>query len=122
MKKQTKPAVTTVHKFTIAPQIAMPEGATILHVGFDPSMPAVCVWALVNPEAPKENRFFAMAKTGEQLAPAIADCHHLATLVNCIPGEGPNGLKTLVTHVWEVPAYLAKQAKPPVPGDEWKQG
>jgi hypothetical protein len=118
MKKKTKPAMQTVHKFRIAPQVEMPEGATILKVGFDPSIPAVCLWALCAPTAPKETRFFAMAKTGEELAPAIDDCPHLETLIVTVPGPD-GGLKTQVTHVWEVPAYLAK---PPKKGDEWKHG
>lgn len=97
-----------VHKFQIAPTVEMPEGAAILKVGFDPSIPAVCVWALVNPEAKMETRFFAMAKTGEALSPQIADCPHLETLVAMIPTDDGK-VKAQVTHVWEVPAYIAKR-------------
>jgi hypothetical protein len=49
-----------------------------------------------------------MAKTGEEMAPQIADCPHLETLVAAIP-DGKGGVRTIVTHVWEVPRYLAKK-------------
>lgn len=97
----------TVHKFKIEPRVKMPQGATILKVAHDFSTGAVCLWALVDTEAKKETRFFAMGKTGEPMSNAIDDCPHLETIVVAVPTpEG--GVKTLVTHVWEVPAYLAK--------------
>lgn len=97
----------TVHKFKIEPKVKMPEGATILKVAHDFSTGAVCLWALVDTDAKLETRFFAMAKTGEPMAPGIDDCPHLETIVVAVPAAN-GGIKTLVTHVWEVPAYLAK--------------
>src|SRR3990172_6797121 len=55
-------------------QVEMPTGARVLTVQTQPADPAMlkvgdpveqpCLWALVNPEAPKEIRQFRMAGTG----------------------------------------------------------
>jgi hypothetical protein len=100
--------MTTVHKFKIAPKVKMPTGAVILKVAYDFNEGCACIWALVDTSQPMETRHFAMAKTGEEMAPAIADCPHLDTLVAAIP-DGKGGVKTIVTHVWEVPNYLVKK-------------
>lgn len=98
----------TIHKFELAPVVKMPAGATIVKVGVDLALGKLVFWALVNTDAKPEKRFFAMAKTGEKLPEEMADCPHLDTLstVNQMP-DGTH--RQLITHVWEVPAYLAKK-------------
>jgi hypothetical protein len=58
----------TVWKFPLSPGdplvIAMPAGARVLHVGVqDDDRP--CIWALVDPAAPEEERSFRVHGTGQ---------------------------------------------------------
>ena len=63
----------TVWKFEFAAQddtlIEMPEGAVVLTVAVQFGLP--CLWALVDPEAPKVRRRFRLAGTGHPLGPEV---------------------------------------------------
>lgn len=55
----------TVWKFPLeplAPRVVMPEGARIVHIAAQAG--EVCLWAEVNPEAPREKRTFHCVMTG----------------------------------------------------------
>lgn len=60
----------TIYKYTIPttdePIIAMPRGARILSVDVQHGVP--CLWAMVDPTAPKVARRFRLAGTGHPLA------------------------------------------------------
>lgn len=84
----------TVWKFVIADPdtpVTMPVGAEILHVAAQHAV--VCVWALVDPKAPHEERRLVVAGTGHP-----------------IPAERGRFLGTvllhggaLVFHIWDQP-------------------
>lgn len=62
----------TVWKFELQPRITllMPAGAQALHVHEQNG--GVCLWALVDPEAPKEARTFLTFGTGHEGVPEDA--------------------------------------------------
>ncbi len=64
----------TVWKFQFNPEdllsIQMPAGAKLLHVDVQGGQP--CIWALVDPAAPTENRNFRLAGTGHPIE--AVDC------------------------------------------------
>lgn len=66
----------------------VPEGATLLHAGLVRG--AVCLWARVNPEAPRVPRRFQLLPTGAPFNPA--DGIYLGTVID----------EPLVWHVFEV--------------------
>ncbi len=48
--------------------IEMPEGAKIVHVDTDPGDSGIlCIWAEVDPDAPKEDRFIYVRGTGHDI-------------------------------------------------------
>lgn len=98
-----------VYKYPLGPVVKMPAGAAIMRVGFDHANSSLCVWALVDPAAKPRKRFFAMAKTGDELPAEIADCPHLETLSTMV--QQGQEVRQLVTHVWEVPDYLVAKFK-----------
>jgi len=51
-------------------EVDMPTGAQILHVGFQVARRAFSVWALVDPQAPREWRAFQRLGTGGEAAPS----------------------------------------------------
>ena len=63
----------TVFKYVLPiednPTISMPQGAQLLHVA--DQYGALCVWALVNPEAPPMHRRFRVAGTGHPEAVGV---------------------------------------------------
>lgn len=46
-------------------EVKMPKGAEIIHVQAQREIP--CIWALVDPEAEPETRYFYIAATGEDV-------------------------------------------------------
>jgi len=44
--------------------VAMPAGARVLDIDWQPGSPTLSIWAVVDPEAPYENRAFYLAFTG----------------------------------------------------------
>jgi len=93
-------------RYPIEPKVAMPCGATVVKIAYDPADQKVCLWALVDPKAPLQHRYFATVKSNEELPDYIEDCRHLETLV--VWQMAPNGGSTsAVAHVFEVPQYLA---------------
>lgn len=46
-------------------EIAMPDGAVLLHFGLDPSFDP-CVWAAVSPWRPRRNRLLRLVGTGQK--------------------------------------------------------
>lgn len=82
----------TVWKFVIAdPEtpVVMPEGAEVLHVGEQRG--SVCIWALVDPAAPKVERRFVVAPTGGIVPP------YRGRFLGSVLYAGG----ALVFHVWE---------------------
>jgi hypothetical protein len=72
----------TVHKFPfeVAERIAfeMPRGAEIIHVAMQGQAP--CIWAIVDPAAPKELRRFRVLGTGHPIeSPPFDVYHHVAS-------------------------------------------
>jgi len=57
--------------------IIMPKNAAILSIQFQDG--SLCMWALVNPEAPNESRTFAVIGTGHDF-PHDVDWTYLATV------------------------------------------
>lgn len=97
----TAPAI---HRFTLTPKplvkIKMPVGAVIMDT--QPGSSGLSVWAMVDPEAKSESRFFAIVPTGQPI-PNGWDMVHLKTVVT------NNG----ALHLFEVPAHVAKSMKKP---------
>jgi hypothetical protein len=93
----------------MATEIEMPEGATIIHVAFDPSIGGMALWALTDPSAKAETRHFSVLQTGEPTIDSIEDCLHVGTSMIAIKRDGE--LKTVVNHVWEIPRHVYLQAK-----------
>ncbi len=60
------------------PFISMPKGAIVLSV--DVQDGHIQIWALVDPEAPKEPRGFRMAGTGHPVEDAIASMRFIGTV------------------------------------------
>lgn len=60
----------TIWKFTLEPvcELQMPEGATVLSVGVQGEN--ICLWAMVNPDAPKVTRSFVGFGTGHEVTDA----------------------------------------------------
>jgi hypothetical protein len=62
----------TIWKFELVldddPVVEMPEGARVLHADVQYGKP--CVWALVDPEAPKTPRRFRLAGSGHPIEDA----------------------------------------------------
>ena len=56
--------------------IEMPEGATVLKVECQNGVP--CIWALVKPDAPKQQRLFLVYGTGHHVD-GVGAQHHVAT-------------------------------------------
>ncbi|MDZ4250363.1 MAG: hypothetical protein U0990_09770 [Candidatus Nanopelagicales bacterium] len=86
-----------VWKFAIdspasAAAIVMPRGAEVLSVGVQHDV--ICLWALVDPNAPYEARSFRIAGTGHLILDAAETDRFLGT----IQLAGGN----LIFHVWEL--------------------
>ena len=82
----------TVWKFVITdPEtpVLMPEGAEVLHVATQKG--EVCVWALVEPSAPKVERRFVVVGTGHPVPP------HRGRFLGTVLLAGGS----LVFHIWE---------------------
>ena len=71
--------------------ITIPKGAQILHTQSQREIP--CIWALVNPDAELETRYFYTAATGEE----IPDSHKYIGTVTQYNGE-------YMWHIFEVVA------------------
>jgi len=84
----------TVWKFPLrvsdVQPVTMPAGARILHVA--EQFGDLCLWALVDPDAPKETRVIAICGTGH---PAPDDGRHIGSVM--LHGSA------LVFHVFEAP-------------------
>jgi hypothetical protein len=136
MQNDTPTTTATIWKFPAFGPVEMPANATILDATMTPQGPAL--WALVDPKAPTERRYFVTVPTGPALPGWIADCTFLRTLLHGrMEATGP---KILADHLWEIPDHIAKQqgmdkmpatpskpdggkpAKPGDPADWWKQG
>lgn len=52
----------TIWKYVVESKLEMPTGARIIHA--DIQNEEACLWAIVDPEAPKETRSFAIRGTG----------------------------------------------------------
>ena len=52
-------------RVAVATSFDMPVGAKVLHVGRQRDLP--CIWALVDPSAPKEIRRFLLVGTGHDI-------------------------------------------------------
>ena len=72
--------------------IDMPAGAKLLHVAEQHR--DVCLWALVNPTAPKEPRYFCIAGTGH---PIDTPCQQLQYVGTFLLESG-----RLVFHLFEI--------------------
>lgn len=79
----------TIYKFPMAPKIAMPEGAEILHVGAQGS--EAMIWAKVDLSRPMITREFSIYGTGFEIK-SEDNLKHLGTAVL------PSGL---VWHIFE---------------------
>lgn len=81
-----------IWKFPIEPdcKISMPTGAQILSAGVQFGQP--CIWAMVDPDAPEETRYFRSFPTGKTFDPR--GLGFIATI------QGIEG--SLVFHVFEV--------------------
>lgn len=100
------PMSSTIWKFVLlatfgaVQDVRMPKGSQIVQVGVDPAMPeapgVVAIWAIVNPNAEKEARQFAVYGTGAAVPPGVTATQHRGTMVNVATG--------LVWHVFEVGA------------------
>lgn len=82
----------TIWKFDLSGtrELEMPEGATILSV--DVQFGRICIWALVEPTAPKEKRVFCIYGTGA----AIAD--NLGKFIGTVQLAGGE----FIVHVFEI--------------------
>lgn len=58
-------------------EIEMPMGAQILHVAMQREMP--CIWAIVDPNAPKVTRKFHLSGTGHPLEESCTQYNHVGT-------------------------------------------
>ena len=83
----------TIHKFSLRDVedqlIELPIGAKILDAQFQRGV--LCLWALVDPTAPKEGRWFRVSGTGH----TVLDEERLTHIATA-------QLDTLVFHVFEV--------------------
>lgn len=84
-----------IWKFTLPmadyPVVSMPKGARVLSVGVQRG--DVQVWALVDPEAPMEDRRFKVAGTGHYLVGGVENMRFIGT-VHMASGQ-------LVWHIFE---------------------
>lgn len=76
------------------PFVMMPEGARVLSVGEQAGV-GLCVWALVEPDAPPKARLFRVAGTGHPIYPSPEDG------VGAFVGTALTDNGRLVWHVWE---------------------
>lgn len=97
----------SIHKYELTQEVEMPTGATIIKTAIDPKNQKLWIWALVNPKAKKEKRYFISVKTGADLPDCLADAIHLET----VGTYDPTRQKMLWYHVWELPAFVAKKMK-----------
>ncbi len=85
-----------VYKYIIQPYdyfyLELPKGARILTVQYQE--PHVCLWALVDPEAPTQIRKFRWAGTGHEISEAPENLRHVSTFF--MQGE------LLVFHIFEI--------------------
>lgn len=73
-------------------QVILPIGAKVLHFDIQNNEPHI--WALVDPDAPKENRLFLLVGTGHQFDHDPDDTEFIGTVL-------ANG-GALVWHVFEI--------------------
>lgn len=94
--KGAKEEMKTVWKYTMdmakIQTIRMPQGAEILHV--EVQMRCPCIWVLVDPTAPYEDREFQLAGTGHSINHSDKQLKHIGT---CVLNGG-----MLVIHVFEL--------------------
>jgi hypothetical protein len=84
-------------KYPLAEKIALPIEAQILKVAIDPTTGGPALWALVDPDLPCVDRYFAAVKTGQEL-PETERLEHLETLLVLDQAAG----KAAVTHILEI--------------------
>ncbi len=79
----------SVYKYSLADGVVvLPKNARILKVGMQDEIP--CLWALVNPEAERETRYFAISGTGDLIPDAW---EYVGTIFD----------RRYVWHVFEIP-------------------
>lgn len=70
----------TVYKYVLpvedTVEVIMPDGAEVLHIGDQAG--TICLWALVDPDAPRVSRWLRIAGTGHPIAGAV---RHLGSVV-----------------------------------------
>ncbi len=86
-----------VYKYPITPPsnyftLDLPKGAQILTADVQGGI--VCLWALVDPEAPTQTRKFRWAGTGHEISEAPENLRHVSTFF--MQGE------LLVFHIFEI--------------------
>ena len=85
-----------IFKYPIKPgdyvEIEMPIGAQVLDVQVQHNQP--CLWALVDPELPKEKRYFRFAGTGHPIKEDLSQLSHIGSF-QLLEGA-------LVFHLFEV--------------------
>jgi len=84
----------TIHKYTLFPgywEVEMPVSSEILSVGNQDE--SICLWALVNTEAPMVVRQFFVACTGEDLTENV---DHLGNFIGTVLTHNGN----FVVHVF----------------------
>lgn len=56
-----------IYKYELNEHIAMPKGAQILHVAYQPILLKFFLWALIDPDNKDETRTFQLVGTGEKV-------------------------------------------------------
>lgn len=104
----------TIHKYRIGPpaglhSVEMPAGATVLSVGVDHPDGRVCLWALVDTEAPLTARLIYAATTGAPLPLDIPERMTRARVSDVLGKDGRSPFRGTavskagdVVHVFEV--------------------
>lgn len=92
-------------KYPCQQKIEVPVGSTLLKLAVDPIRKELFLWFLVDPKAKKELRYFAQVKTGQVLPDCVQDAVFIDTILCGVDAEQ----KLLWSHVWELPAFVAKQ-------------
>jgi hypothetical protein len=69
----------TIWKYELNTEIRMPKGAIIISTALQNG--SICIWAMVEPENPKETRRFAALQTGEQMAYPVHNYVFVGTIL-----------------------------------------
>jgi hypothetical protein len=56
----------TIYKYTLDEPVRIPQGSTVVQVGIQDGL--YCIWAIVDTDAPLEERRFVVVGTGRELS------------------------------------------------------